>query len=370
MPTTKDSLDLQFNTNLMSTTTPSTMQSALVHAGPRVEIISTEVPKPGPGQPLLKVHFAASNPKDWKRPTLMGQAPLNQGDDVSGAVQALGDNVKGFSIGDRVAGYHMPGSPFGTYAEYCIVEAWATWHLPDHMDMAEAATFPMASMTAAVALWRELGIPHPWARGQREGIIIYGAGSTVGLFGVKLAKLSGMSPIIAVAGNDASRKLVASLLDTGKGDSVVDYRQGEEATVEAIGAAVGSAKVRLALDAISSGATESLLGRVLDKSNGNTRIATVLPLNAEDETEGVTRSFTISPLIFGDVKEAGMPIGANRWLGATIIKFIEMAVADGSLKGHPYEIVEGGLHGVEKGLKLLQAGSVKGPVKYVYKVGA
>jgi NADPH2:quinone reductase len=364
MPTTKDSLDLQFNTNLMSTTTPSTMQSALVHAGPRVEIISTEVPKPGPGQPLLKVHFAASNPKDWKRPTLMGQAPLNQGDDVSGAVQALGDKVKGFSIGDRVAGYHMPGSPFGTYAEYCIVEAWATWHLPDHMDMAEAATFPMASMTAAVALWRELGIPHPWARGQREGIIIYGAGSTVGLFGVKLAKLSGMSPIIAVAGNDASRKLVASLLDTGKGDSVVDYRQGEEATVEAIGAAVGSAKVRLALDAISSGATESLLGRVLDKSNGNTRIATVLPLNAEDETEGVTRSFTISPLIFGDVKEAGMPIGA------TIIKFIEMAVADGSLKGHPYEIVEGGLHGVEKGLKLLQAGSVKGPVKYVYKVGA
>ena len=354
----------------MSTTTPTTMQSALVHAGPRVEIVSIGIPKPGPGQLLLKVSFAASNPKDWKRPTLMGQAPLNQGDDVSGAVQALGETVKGFSIGDRVAAYHLPGSPFGTYAEYCIVEAWATWHLPDHMDMAEAATFPMASMTAAVALWRELGIPHPWARDQREGIIIYGAGSAVGLFGVKLAKLSGMSPIIAVAGNAASRKLVASMLDVVIGDRVVDYRQGEEATVQAIGTAVGSAKVRLALDAISSSASESLLGRVLDNSSGNARIATVLPLNVADETEGVVRSFTISPLVFGDASEARMPIGANRWLGATIIKFIEMAVADGSLKGHPYEIVERGLDGIEKGLKMLQAGSAQGPVKYVYKVEA
>jgi len=161
-----------------------------------------------------------------------------------------------------------------------------------------------------------------------------------------------------------------SVLDSEKGDRVVDYRQGEEATMEAIGTAARSTKVRLALDAISSSASESLLGPVLDKSSGNARIATVLPLNAADETEGIVRSFTISPLVFGDAKEAGMPTGANRWLGATIIKFIEMAVADGSLKGHPYDIVEGVLDGIEKGLKMLQAGSAQGPVKYVCKVGA
>lgn len=345
------------------------MRSALVHAGPRVELISMAVPKPGPRQLLLKVFFAGSNPKDWKRPTLMGHAPLNQGDDVSGTVHALGANVTGFSIGDRVAAYHLPGALFGTYAEYCLVEAWATWHVPEDMEMAEAATFPMTSMTAAVALWRELAIPFPWAVGHREGIIIYGAGSAVGLFGVKLAKLSGMSPVIAVAGGEASRKIIASLLESERGDRVVDYRNGEEATVNAIRSSLGSTTIRLALDAISSSASEKLIGQTLGKSSGNAKIATVLPLNTADEVEGITRSFTISPLVFGDAKEAGMPIDANRWLGATITKFIGMAVANGSLKGHPYEIVAGGLDGVEKGLKLLQAGSAEGPVKYVYKVG-
>jgi NADPH:quinone reductase len=236
--------------------------------------------------------------------------------------------------------------------------------------MAEAATFPLTSMTAAVALWRELSIPLPWLTGRREGIVVYGAGSAVGLFGVKLAKLSSMSPVIAVAGNSASRKLVAELLDEESGDRVVDYRDGEEATVQSIKEAMGETGVRLALDAISSSPSERILGLVLDKSNGNANIATVLPLNAADDIEGIARSFTISPLIFGDAKEPGVPVNANHYLGATITKFIEMAVADGSLHGHPYEIVDGGLEGIEKGLKLLQAGSARGSVKYVYKIGA
>jgi NADPH:quinone reductase len=346
------------------------MRSALVHSGPRVEIINTPIPTPTPTQLLLRVSFAASNPKDWKRPTLLSHAPLNQGDDVSGIVIAFGSNIHGFSINDRVAALHQPGAPFGTYAEYCVVEAWAAWHVPESMNMANAATFPMTSMTAAVALWRELSIPLPWVTEKREGIVIYGAGSAVGLFGVKLAKLSGMSPVIAVAGNEASQKLVSSLLEEENGDRVVDYRGGEEATVQSIKEAMGETGVRLALDAISSSPSERILGQVLDKSNGNAKIATVLPLSAVDDIEGIARSFTISPLIFSDAKELGMPVNANRYLGATITKIIEMAVADGSLHGHPYEIVDGGLEGIDRGLKLLQAGSAKGSVKYVYKIGA
>lgn len=353
---------------VMSPKTPIIMRSALIHAGPRVEIITTTVPTPGPGQLLLKVSFAASNPKDWKRPTLMGHAPLNQGDDVSGRVQALGPNVTGFTVGDRVAAYHLPGAPFGTYAEYCIVESWAAWHVPESMELAEAATFPMTSTTAAVALWRELSLPLPWETEQREGIIIYGAGSAVGLFGVKLAKLSGMSPIVAVAGSTTSRELVGALLDSEAGDRVVEYLDGEQATIESIKSAFGANNVRLAFDAISSRESQKILRGVLDKSGGKAKIATVLPLNSADDVEGISRSFTISPLIFSDAKQPGVPPNANRWLGASITKIIEMAVADGSLKGHPYEIVEGGLNGVEKGLKLLQSASVAGPVKYVYEV--
>ena len=47
------------------------------------------------------------------------------------------------------------------------------------------------------------------------------------------------------------------------------------------------------------------------------------------------------------------------------MKLIEMAANDGSLKGHPYEIVEGGISGIETGLLRLQKGS--SAVKFVYE---
>jgi len=339
------------------------MQEAIVHAGPRVEIITSPIPKPGPGQLLIKTHYAASNPKDWKRPTLAGQPPMNQGDDVAGTVHELGSNTHGFSVGDRIAALHCPGALFGTYAEFCIVEAWAAWHVPDTMSMAEAATIPLAAVTAGVALWRELSAPWPWTAGPREPIVIYGASSAVGAFGVKLAKMAGLSPVIAIAGG--GRGYVEKLLDSETGDRVVDYRNGEEATVEAIKATLNGRSIKLGIDAISTTSSERILGKVLNPASGTAKIATVLPLNPADDVEGIIRSFTMSTLVFGDAKQANVGTNANRWLGAIIVKLIEMAVNDGSLKGHPYEIVEGGINGIEIGLLRLQKGS--SAVKFVYE---
>ena len=340
------------------------MREALVHAGPLVELIDSPIPTPGSEQIVIRVHVAASNPKDWKRPTMMKAAPANQGDDVAGTVFTLGPNTRGFSVGDRVAALHCPGAPFGTYAEYCVVEAWAVWHVPDTMSFAEAATIPLASMTAGVALWRELAAPWPWSQLPREPIVVYGASSAVGAFGVKLAKLAGFTPIIAVAGNGAG--FVEGLLDINRGDQVVDYRNGEEATVKAIADALNGQKVRLALDAISTSNSEKLLAKILDPTTGTAKIATVLPLNPADDVQGIQRSFTISPLVFGDADHAGVTINANRWLGGSIVKLIENAVAGGLLRGHPYHVVDGGLDGIETGLRQLQKGS--SAVKFVYEV--
>ena len=340
------------------------MQEAIVHAGPRVDVITSLIPRPGPGQLLVRTHYAASNPKDWKRPTLAGQPSMNQGDDVAGTVHGLGPNTRGFSYGDRVAALHRPGALHGTYAEFCIVEAWAAWHIPHTMSMPEAATIPLATMTAGVALWRELGAPWPWTPGPREPIVVYGASSAVGAFAVKLVKLSGLGPVVAIAGN--GREFVESLLDNEAGDRVVDYRNGEEATVNGIKAALNGRSVYLAVDAISAGSSEEILGKVLDSESGTARIATVLPLKPADNVQGVKRSFTISPLVFGEAEQAGVGVNANRWLGATIIKLIEMAAADGSLKGHPYTVVDGGINGIESGLRQLQSGS--STVKFVYEL--
>ena len=46
----------------------STMKEAIVHKGPKVQIINSPMPKPGKGQVVTKVIYSGSNPKDWKVP--------------------------------------------------------------------------------------------------------------------------------------------------------------------------------------------------------------------------------------------------------------------------------------------------------------
>ena len=71
-------------------------------------------------------------PKTRKRPTFMPDAPaVNQGDDISGIVHAVGANVSEFRPGDRVAAFHEMMKPGGSYAEYALSWACTTFRLPE-----------------------------------------------------------------------------------------------------------------------------------------------------------------------------------------------------------------------------------------------
>ena len=72
---------------------------------------------------------SGSNPKDWKMPEVRG-VPANQGDDIAGVVHTVGSNVVEFKPGDRVAAFHQMMKPGGSYGEYAVSEAHATFHLP------------------------------------------------------------------------------------------------------------------------------------------------------------------------------------------------------------------------------------------------
>ncbi|KAK0830635.1 hypothetical protein LTR03_015806, partial [Friedmanniomyces endolithicus] len=99
------------------------MKEVIVHKGPRVQIIDSEIPKPGPGQVVTKV-VETSN-LHARRP------PVNQGDDISGIVHAVGANVSEFRPGDRVAAFHEMMKPGGSYAEYALSWAYTTFRLPE-----------------------------------------------------------------------------------------------------------------------------------------------------------------------------------------------------------------------------------------------
>lgn len=67
--------------------------------------------------------------------------PKNQGDDISGIVHEVGENVSEFKPGDRVAAFHEMMKPGGSYAEYALSWAHTTIHLPEKTSF--EGTFPI-----------------------------------------------------------------------------------------------------------------------------------------------------------------------------------------------------------------------------------
>lgn len=107
------------------------MKQAFVDKTSAVAIRDTDIPTPEAKQVLIKVVVVGTNPKDWKYPIWRPDLEAsNQGDDVAGYVESVGDGVLGFKKGDRVAAFHQMLAPHGGYAEYAVAWEHTTFHLP------------------------------------------------------------------------------------------------------------------------------------------------------------------------------------------------------------------------------------------------
>ncbi|KAK0246716.1 hypothetical protein LTR35_017637 [Friedmanniomyces endolithicus] len=104
------------------------MKEAIVGPDLAAEVGDCPRLKPSRGDLLIKVACAGCNPKDWKAPYYTGKK-ANPGDDIAGEVAECGEDVVGFSVGDRVAAFHQMGTPGGAFAEYAIAPATTTFHL-------------------------------------------------------------------------------------------------------------------------------------------------------------------------------------------------------------------------------------------------
>ena len=88
-------------------------------------------------------------------------------------------------------------TPNGTSAGYTICPEQPVFRIPDSMSDEEAATIPLTIFTAAVGLYRNLGLPAPWDRSDANApdnstvaLVVNAASSAVGAFAIKLAKLN------------------------------------------------------------------------------------------------------------------------------------------------------------------------------------
>lgn len=195
------------------------------------------IPELNLGEILVRVKAIGMNPPDWYLrdgykmlpPEWQPEVsfPVILGTDISGIVEAVADDVKGFSVGDEV--YSMVRFPsYGpskAYAEYVTVPASEVALKPSAIDHIHAAAAPMSLLTA----WQYLievghNVQNPLQPQKHQPIelknkivVVNGAGGGVGHFAVQLAKWKG-AKVIAIA----SGKHESLLKDLGA-DEFIDY---------------------------------------------------------------------------------------------------------------------------------------------------
>ena len=168
-------------------------------------------------QVLVEVKAASVNPIDWKlREGYLKERydfdfPIILGWDVAGIVTEVGKHVQDFQVGDRV--FARPElTRYGTYAEYTIVDELLLARIPDNISFEEAASVPLAGLTAYQALFDVLEI----MEGQK--VLIHAGAGGVGTYAIQLAKLKG-----AYVATTASKKNHGYLTSLGA-DQCIDYK--------------------------------------------------------------------------------------------------------------------------------------------------
>jgi NADPH:quinone reductase-like Zn-dependent oxidoreductase len=189
-----------------------------------LELKEVQKPTPKDDEVLIKVHAASVNASDWRflraKPflvRLMAGGLLKPkykilGSDIAGRVEAVGSNVKQFQPGDEVFG-DIFGCGLGGFAEYVCARENALVLKPATLTFEEAATVPMAAVTALHGL-RDKGHIQP---GQK--VLINGASGGVGMFAVQIAKTFGaeVTAVCSTRNVDRARSIGA--------DHVIDYTQ-------------------------------------------------------------------------------------------------------------------------------------------------
>lgn len=165
-----------------------------------VRIKDLPVPQPGPGEVRIKVRAAAVNFPDLMQTRGEHQhkppLPFIPGMELAGEIDALGEGVSQFKVGDAVA-----GGGRGAIAEYAVLPAAGLHLKPAGMSFSEAAGYPVAYLTAYVGLVRCAQVqPGEW-------VLVHGAAGGVGLAAVDLARLLG-AKVIAASASDAKLAVI------------------------------------------------------------------------------------------------------------------------------------------------------------------
>jgi NADPH:quinone reductase-like Zn-dependent oxidoreductase len=173
------------------------MKAVVLHeyGGPEKLKFEDNVPDPqvSADTVLIAASAASVNPIDWKVRSGVRQKdfplsfPAILGRDVSGVVRAVGANVKHFKPGDRVLALSS-----ATYAELVAVPDSDVTHLPDGVDLVDAAAIPLIALTG------DQLVRHATNLQKGQTVLVTGALGSVGRAAVHTAKKMGAQVIAGV----------------------------------------------------------------------------------------------------------------------------------------------------------------------------
>lgn len=253
-----------------------------------------DTPKAGAGELLIRVEASSVNPVDTKirSGVLAGIAPpfpaILHGD-CAGVVEALGEGISGFAIGDEVyccpGGFkHLPGS----LAEYVVADAQLVAKRPRNLSTTEAAVLPLASITAWDALFDRGKV----SAGMK--VLVHAGCGGVGHIGVQLARAAGAEVTTTVS--TAAKAEIAKGLGA---DHVVLYPERE--VEDYVSEYTGGAGYDVVFDTVGGNCIQDsfqamkLHGSVV--SIASRSVQDLTPLHTKGGTLSVT--FMLLPLVTG-----------------------------------------------------------------------
>ncbi len=225
------------------------MKAILVDANTEERSLSwADAPNPtlGADDVLVEVHATALNRADLSQraghyPPPPGASEI-LGLEMAGVISAIGERVRGWSVGDRVCALLAGGG----YAEMVSVPAAMLMPVPRNWSMAQAASLPEAFLTAYVNLFQEASLS------KGEVALVHGGASGVGTAAIQLCRSKG-NPVVVTAGSDekcaACTKLGAIAVNYKSEDWPARVRefhpQGVDVIMDMVGAEYLSANIGL-----------------------------------------------------------------------------------------------------------------------------
>jgi NADPH2:quinone reductase len=262
----------------------------------KLRVAEVDEPRPGPGQALVELRFAALNPADAflaqglypAKPAL----PHVLGRDGFGVVAAVGPDVHNVRPGDQVGILRCDAgvTSWGTLADKAVIAAESLAPAPAGWSEQEMAAAPLVFLSAWQALtqWSEPEAPPPAG----TVLLVTGASGGVGVASVMLGKAFGMT-VVALSRSQDKRAQLAKL------GADLTFDPGQTDLRKAILAGLGSRKVDLAVDTVGG----SLLNQVIAVLGHGGRISVV------GRSGGSVPDFNTATLFFRRNRIGGVAVG-------------------------------------------------------------